>query len=182
MRLRLNLLRLFVLLLPTQLTIFFWPDFSLVNGARVDYLAPVIYFTDFVFGVLLISMWKEIAFKKKEIRVLVVFFVLALINIYLSLRWRVSLIYFLRIVQGYLFYKIIKLFESKVLGKDKLRKEVAVMIAGSIFFLVGLAVLQFINKGSIGGNFYYLGERRFNLGTPGIAGFNLNNKEYLRSS
>ncbi|MBI2074745.1 MAG: O-antigen ligase family protein, partial [Candidatus Levybacteria bacterium] len=37
---------LILLFLPTQFGRHFWPKFSFVNGARIDYLSPTLYFTD----------------------------------------------------------------------------------------------------------------------------------------
>src|SRR5476649_2203358 len=39
---------LLIFLLPTQLGIHFWPNFSLLLGIRVDYLSPTLYVTDVV--------------------------------------------------------------------------------------------------------------------------------------
>src|SRR5260221_1150 len=43
-----KLFTLFIVLLPVQLGLHFWPDWALVSGIRVDYLAPVIYLTDLI--------------------------------------------------------------------------------------------------------------------------------------
>src|SRR5579872_3631132 len=38
-----------LLFLPTQLGKHFWPDFTVVEGFRIDYLSPTLYFTDLTF-------------------------------------------------------------------------------------------------------------------------------------
>ena len=40
------LFQIFIFLLPTQLAYHFWPNWALVYGIRVDYLAPAVYLTD----------------------------------------------------------------------------------------------------------------------------------------
>ena len=53
-------------------------------------------------------------------------------------------------------------------------------------FLIGivfeslLAFLQYFNQGSIGGIFYFFGERTFNAQTPGIANASINGQLFLR--
>ena len=50
------LIALLVLLSPSQLGIHFWPEWSLVDGIKIDFLSPTIYFTDLLFlGTLIIS-------------------------------------------------------------------------------------------------------------------------------
>ena len=56
---------LFILLLPTQTSLHFWPDFAYVFGIRVDYLAPAIYLTDIVLFVLF-ALWSFSGFKLSE--------------------------------------------------------------------------------------------------------------------
>ena len=36
----------FLVTIPTQLGLHFWPEWSKVAGIRVDYLSPVLYLTD----------------------------------------------------------------------------------------------------------------------------------------
>lgn len=56
----------------------------------------------------------------------------------------------------------------------------------SIMFLVGvvfeslLAVFQYLNQGSLGGVFYFFGERTFNAATPGIGNASINGQLFLR--
>jgi O-antigen ligase len=62
----------------------------------------------------------------------------------------------------------------------KLSGVVKTLFCSSIFFsLIGIA--QFINGGTIGGLLYFLGERSFNMSTPGIALVSLNGAEYMRA-
>ena len=43
------LFSLFILSIPLQLGKHFWPFFAFVNGIRVDYLSPTLYFSDALF-------------------------------------------------------------------------------------------------------------------------------------
>ncbi len=50
----------------------------------------------------------------------------------------------------------------------------------SVVFESLLTFLQYLNQGSIGGFFYFLGERAFNSQTPGIANASINGQLFLR--
>src|SRR5687767_12118252 len=54
----------FLLFLPTQLGIHFWPDFSSIFGIRVDYLSPTIYLTDLLVFFLILKFFNPSIFKK----------------------------------------------------------------------------------------------------------------------
>ena len=60
------------------------------------------------------------------------------------------------------------------------RRAVFIMFSASVFFQSCLSFLQFINQRSIGGLFYYLGERTFGAQTPGIADASINGQLFLR--
>ncbi|MEK7497805.1 MAG: hypothetical protein AAB656_02715, partial [Patescibacteria group bacterium] len=49
---------LLVILLPTQIALHIWPDWALVQGIRVDYLAPAIYLTDIIIVALVLNLKK----------------------------------------------------------------------------------------------------------------------------
>lgn len=50
----------------------------------------------------------------------------------------------------------------------------------AIIFESTLALLQYLNQGSLGGIFYYFGERTFSAVTPGIANASINGQLFLR--
>src|SRR6266704_691714 len=50
------LFSLLILFLPTQFGKHFWPSFSIIQGIRVDYLSPTLYFTDILI-ILLFLVW-----------------------------------------------------------------------------------------------------------------------------
>lgn len=168
------LLVFLVFFLPTQFGKHFFPVYSYLNGVRVDYLAPTLYFTDILILIIFILNIKSFFnfFKNK-----VIFIALALLFINVVLAKN-------QIVAGYRFMKIMEFLVVFNLGqqllpiiKEKLLLS-ALMFSG-LFQLI-LAGLQFVNKQSIQGFFYFFGERLFNLSTPGIAKASIRGVEFLR--
>ena len=176
----LNLLLIF--LLPTQLAIHFWPNFAFVFGIRVDYLAPAIYLTDIIFVYLFVSwlgragwgiLWKSIG---KHKVFLILLFIFALINCTLSPSFTVSFIKWIKLIEvsSFAFYVWARkdIFESR---------GVLNVLFGSLVFFSLIGILQFVNSGTLGGIFYYLGERSFNILTPGIALGQIAGSSFLRA-
>lgn len=158
-----------VYLLPTQLAYHFWLKSSYIYGIRVDYLSSAIYLTDILIVLLL-------PYIKKGFRLLfpVVFF--ALINIFFAqlplvtlLKW---LVIFKLIILGLYFYYC---------DLRKLKNTVVFALSLSLItvFLIGL--IQFLLQRTIGGFFYFLGERSFTYLTPGISLMNLLGKNLMRA-
>jgi O-antigen ligase len=168
-------------LLPTQLAYHFWPQFSYIHGLRVDYLSPAIYLTDILIVFLLPYLIKRIKFKKINFRSRFLIFLFplalfALLNVVCAqspitaiLKWATVL---KLVVLGLYFYSC---------DLSKLRKTIINALSFSLvtFFLIGL--LQFILQRTVGGPFYYLGERAFTFQTPGIALMSLFGKSLMRA-
>lgn len=168
-----QLFLLLLLLLPVQLGKHFWPEFSLVLGIRVDYLSPTIYLTDLLVVGILISWGLEslnklktqIANLKSTSKILKLLLFLSpvfLINILVAKN------------QPAAFYKLAKIIEFVLLGfyiarnrykLSALRYPLAIAVVYSSL----IALVQFFKQASLGGVFWWLGERTFNAGTPGIA-------------
>jgi len=155
------LLTLFLFLLPTQLGRHFFLPFSYLSGIRVDYLAPTLYLIDIVFIFLLTlnikTVWR--ALTKKH---LYIFLALLGVNLLVSQNKIISLYQYLRMAELLLIYLIIK--KSAFPAKNIL----AIFLASSLIQL-GLSLFQLAARHSAQGIFYFLGERYFNLMTPGIA-------------
>ncbi len=160
---------LLILLLPTQLGKHFWPDWSMVNGLRIDYLSPTIYLTDLlILGIL--GLWgmealSKIRKQKIKPKIILAFTAIVLYLILSSL-----------LVQNQpaAFYKLAKLTEFVLLGIYVAKNRFSLntfrlLLSVSIIYSSLLAMAQFLNQGSLGGIFWFLGERTFNAGTPGIA-------------
>jgi hypothetical protein len=171
-KVELLILYLLILLLPSQLAYHFWPDWSFVFGIRVDYLSPTVYLTDILIVGLLFIWFIRVKVFPKFIFVLVLF---AIINSYFSISPIASITKWAKVLELSLFAFYVSKNKSYFQGRNFL---VVLSISLAAFSLIG--ILQFINGGTLGGALYYLGERSFNLSTPGIALENIMGREYLR--
>lgn len=197
MRLRRRLFSFLILLLPTQLSRHFWPGWSYVFGLKIDYLSPTIYLTDLlviaIFGSwlgekLLVNYRAYLLSQKKQNNKKVISrFPISLKNF----SWTFPVFVFLPLNcllaenQGAAFYKLIKIFEFVFLGiyiiKEKIGiKDIHVPLTAAVFYSSLIALFQFFKQSSLGGLFWWLGERSFNLTTPGIARGLWQGKYFLR--
>jgi hypothetical protein len=163
---------LLLIFLPTQLSYHFWPAWSYVFGFRIDFMAPTLYLTD-MFSLIVIVLNFKIY--RKFIKILALIFLLAIINCLFSVSLFESI------------YKWIKIFEVFLIGlyfsKQKILKTTTVFktILYSSIPVSVLGILQFFLGSTLGGIFYWLGERHFNLNTPGIALVSILGSDHLRS-
>jgi len=152
-----------ILLLPTQLGKHFWPNWSMVNGLRIDYLSPTLYLTDLlILGIL--GLWGvEKIFKFfKNYWCLSIFWLFLFLNVILAQNQPAAL------------YKLAKILEFFLLGFYIVKNQFPIsniqpLISVAIVYSSLIAIFQFLKQGSIGGPFWFLGERTFNGETPGIA-------------
>jgi len=166
-----TILFLTILFLPTQLGKHFWPDFAYVGGFRLDYLSPTLYLTDLlIFCHLAINhqILKKILHPHRPTLVLLGFIFL---NLLFSLNPLAGLFLWLRWVIYLLF--------SLTLLRQKL-SDILFPLSLSVLVVVGLAAIQIILQHSLGGVFYYLGERDFGLLTPMVAKVNFFGRLFLR--
>jgi hypothetical protein len=150
---------LLIFLLPTQLGIHFWPEFSFVAGFKIDYLSPTIYLTDLLLVAYLILSWK-----KPTINPLLM--ILIFINTIFSAEPLLSLFFWSKLVLYILFF----LSLSKT---PKLKKLIYAPLLASTILIIFIQFTQLFHQASIGGLFYYFGERAFSFYTPNIAKINL---------
>lgn len=173
-----TLFYLFLLSIPSQFGRHFWPSFSSINGLRVDYLSPTLYVSDIVIILLFIEM-------------------LPIILRTVSL-WKLGIVSSFLLLFGYLSFTslsplnslvgVVRLTEvvfisfvcARFLSKPSLTSSVRTVISFSIVVVSVLAIWQFINQSSVGGLWYYLGERSFTTLTPGIANASLQGTLMLR--
>lgn len=193
------LISLLLLLLPTQFGKHFFFDFSFVNGVRVDYLAPTLYVTDIIVFLLVIANI-PVVIKALQNKFFIFLLCIAIVNIFFALSKEVAIYRWVRVLEAYcLFILMFSFFRhrdpplagsgsqtTKKRDPDIHQADIVTtktfgfsLLSGTIIQFV-LAVLQFINHHSMQGFFYYLGERSFNLSTPGIAKATLNGVEFLR--
>lgn len=170
-----KLFRVFIFLLPTQLSLHFWPEFAFVWGIRVDYLAPVIYLTDILSLAIFIAWFFEgKAFLKlqKYFKYFLLICMFAAINISISTIPLFSLFKWLKVLEFLALFVYVR--------ENNIWRKIATPLALSIVFAFFLATAQIVKSGSLGGIFYWLGERNFTLSTPGIALFSFFGNEALR--
>lgn len=154
-------------MLPTQLGLHLWPQWSMVLGRRVDYLSPTLYLTDVIIFLLCISKTSLFTFhfsiKKRSFQLSILLFLFIVLNIVLSSSPWVAL------------YKWIKVIEFAALGfyvyktKPQFSSVVFYLSIGALFSAV-IAIAQFIMQRSVG--LWILGERTFSNISPGIAQYN----------
>lgn len=171
---------LLLFLLPTQLGYHFWPSWAFILGRRVDYLSPTLYLTDvLIFFTLLfwfIESWGRIRGLVLSIKGFVSkildtkYLILAMLFIGLNIFFAAS--------RPVAVYKWLKVLEFIALGwyvyktKPPLAK-VTFFLSLGVIYSSGLAIIQFFLQRSVGGVFWFLGERTFSIDTPGIARIDL---------
>lgn len=169
---------LLVLFLPVQLSLHFWPDWSFVSGIRVDYLSPTIYLTDFVvIAFLLTSVFGKHVKRHFFANRYFYFglFFLALINSFFAIRPVVAFFGWFKYVEV-LLLGIFLSWKPDYFKSSNFHK----LLLFTVVYVSLIGIAQYLNSGSLGGAFYYLGERTFNIYTPGIAKGFLLGREMLR--
>jgi hypothetical protein len=165
---------LLILLLPTQLGKHFFFPFSYLSGVRVDYLSPTLYLIDVVIFFLAALNIKAVLdfFKKKAV---IFFGALLVINIIFSQSYPLALYGSLRIIE----FMIILSLGRKLLSYLPEKIIMLGFLSGAVVELF-LSLSQFVLKHAIQGPFYFIGERLFDLATPGISKTAINGLEFLR--
>ena len=165
---------LLLLLLPTQLGKHFFLPSSFLSGVRVDYLAPTIYLTDIIVFLLAMINYKIIFKFFKNKKVIIGLFLL-LINVLFSQLPAISFYWLIKTIELLVIFSL-----AKKMTKTLKAKYILMTFLFSGIFELFLAIIQFINKHSIQGIFYYFGERLISLSTPGVAKAALQGVEFLR--
>lgn len=167
---------IFILLLPIQLGKHFWPEWSLVQGVRLDYLSPTIYLTDILTVPFVFLLLKDLVTKRTRWTGMSVgLIILLFINSALAVNPQVVLMTGVKLLQVASVIYFIKV------KKLDFKKDFVVPILISSIFVSLIAIFQFTSKSALGGVFYFLGERNFNIQTPGIALVNIAGVDYLRA-
>lgn len=171
---------LLILLLPSQLGRHWWPEWSLVNGIRIDYLSPTLYATDLLLIAMFILMiWERRREKKaksgkkeKKTEKAAGILILGIIWILKAERPALALYWLAR-------YLEIPLMAGIVSKIQNTKYRIQNFLTIGVVFLVALAIAQ-IFLGRTSGLFWLLGERNFNISTAGIATIAIQGKEILR--
>jgi O-antigen ligase len=174
------LLGIIIFLFPTQLGLHFWPQFTHIFGVRIDYFAPTVYLTDILVGLFVTNFLikQKGEFLKFVFRYKLFVFgllIFSLFNILFSQNIFVSFFKWLRVYEMILF--------GWVIARTKMDfpRQIVLPLSLSLIFFSLLGILQFIKGESLGGIFYFLGERTFSGSTPGIALVELLGINHLRS-
>lgn len=175
---------IFVFFLPSQLGKHYWPSFSFIKGLKVDYYSPTVYFSEvLLWGVILFwffrkrkKLGEELKRLFRERRLLIILtggFLFG--NILKAEVGEAAILKVGRLVEmGFIFW-----YGRKEIKRKDFKKLVVILGIG-VILEAGICLGQIIKQASIGGVFWYLGERSFNLGTLGIAKAVVKGREILR--
>ena len=156
-----------LIFLPSQLNYYFWPSWSFVLGRKIDLLSPSVYFTDFLILSLLVA-WglqkSSVTFKLTAIQKIVVFIfvLLTVVNILISHSPILALFGWLEVCK----YVLLTLC---VIDLNQSITKSTIFLTIGAFWSSSLAFLQISKEHSIGGLWYFLGERSFSLSTLNVA-------------
>ncbi|MBI1862788.1 O-antigen ligase family protein [Candidatus Microgenomates bacterium] len=166
------LIVLFVFFLPTQLGKHFFLPFSYISGVRVDYLAPAIYVTDILAFLLILTHLNEYRAILKNKTVQMILFLLSL-TLIVSLSRDFGLYKFLKVIE---LLAIGGIFASPQTNK----KTVFYAFFWTALLQLYIVLMQMVSQHSLGGDFYFLGERPLTLSMPGIAKAAIDGVQMLR--
>lgn len=156
---------LLVFSLPFQLGYHFWFPQSYIKGFGIDYLSPTLYLTDLLIMLFMIQNLSSL--KTFVIHFFtryhgVLFLILVATNIHQSSYNLVTILAWVRIFVYYFLYLTL----SGILNLSKLVKKPFIL---SLMIVIFLVIAQFAKQSSLGGIFYYLGERAISITSPNIA-------------
>jgi hypothetical protein len=147
----------------------FWPAFSLLNGIRIDFLSPSIYFTDLLILILLIISFPKIRLSPKWAPL----FVIIVLNIVVASSPLLTIYRWFKVLEFILLAVLLNSHRYLVTLIPK-----ALSIA--IIIVAVLALWQMVTGSSVGGLWQLLGERPLSVNTPGISKVEIFNHTYLR--
>ena len=159
-----TLISLLSFLLPTQLGLHLNNLSPTVYGFKIDYLTPTIYLTDIVILPIIVYSLRKLKFSKRQILFSLLYIGFALINI-LTSSYQLAAV-----------YKWLRISEMILLGLALMNtkkfdsfKHFFKPLSYSMIIVCLLGIFQFLTKGSIGGIFYWLGERSFLFSDPNVS-------------
>jgi len=168
------LLKASVFFIPFQLGLHLWPAYSRVAGIKIDYLSPTVYLVDLVILSYVLSksnlLYREVC---KNYTATLFVFIALLANISISIIPQISLFVGYKVLL-YIFYLLL-------LKKEKrLWERISSVFLTSLLIVIFLEFLQVIKQASVGGLFYWLGERPFSLSSFGSVKTYFYKSEYIR--
>lgn len=167
-----------ILLLPLQFGRHFWPKASFLFGLKIDFLSPTFYLQDIVIILLffyyLPKLIPQVIKDKKCLISCLLYLLFTFLNIYFSVTPLLSFFSWLRITEFVLLGLIVIKNSKLVLTL------IDQVLPWSIIFEFALSFIQVLKQSSVNGLFWILGERSFNIFTPGIARATFLGKVFLR--
>lgn len=164
-----------IFLLPNQLGLHFWPSFSRVVGIKIDYLSPTLYLLD-IFLIIFVAANFSNIYKliSKNIKWAAIIATFALANILFSLSPLNSIFWWLR----FLLYLLTFLsFKVRKLSWHKVKTP----LLFSTYVVIFLQLIQTLTQHSVGGIFYWLGERSFSGSSVGLAHLSIKGLDFIRA-
>ena len=164
--------------IPIQFGKHFWPSFSFVHGIRIDYLSPTLHVTDLIVVALILlsinGLYRE-AFKFFTSKLFILTVIVILVGCTFAVEKTAALFGLIKFLE----FSYVAFFVSKVFSVKDRDVSVYLLTLGGVVTTIILS-FQFILQSSLGGVFYYLGERTFSVATPGIATFHFLGQLVLR--
>lgn len=168
------LLQLIVLFLPTQLGLHLWPDFSRAAGIKIDYLSPVLYLLDLPLFLYLLTSSRLVAtWLKNNYRGVAVLTLFIAGNTLYSISPPNTFIWWLRTLLYLIFFLCLRL--QRVSWKQ-IRHPLII----STFVVILIETIQLYHQSSLGGPFYWLGERAYLATTSGLGHLSLWGRDIVR--
>lgn len=165
---------IYIFFLISQLGRHFWPEWSFISGIKIDYLSPTVYFLDLIWLSIFLEKSKKSDFRFKHGETWVILG-LAILNIVLAKRWQLAVYGWLRMGQ---FWWTVRYFSQK---KKEIKRILVRVIPWWIAIETFLGLAQVVTGGSIGGLYYWLGERRFDYMSLGVARISWFDSQYIRA-
>lgn len=162
----------FIFLLPTQLGKHFFLPWSYIGGVRIDYLAPTLFVTDILAFFIFIFFFRSI-FTKIKTKLFFSVFLFALLNILVAHTPLIALYQWLKFLEVWILYIAYKEQKTSV-------KNIILIFLASTILQTVLSVLQIIEKQTLQGFWYFLGERSLSLSSPDVAKITIQGIELLR--
>lgn len=169
-----------ILFLPTQFGRHFFPQFSFVEGQRIDYLSPTVFTTDilmmFLFFAVVVGKKRKVFFNAVWHKMFFFILFFLFVGTIFAKNQPVAIYGYGKLLE-FIFFGL----AVSVMVRD-VKKFHHVIILFSVGVIVEsiLAILEFLHKGSINGIWYFLGERSFNSSTLGIANASIHGELILR--
>ncbi|HMS22231.1 MAG TPA: O-antigen ligase family protein [Candidatus Levybacteria bacterium] len=164
---------LFIIFLPQQFGPHFWPNFSYIQGIRVDYLSLSLYISDvliiLLFAVSIRFVSKKPLFKKCfSNKLLLLLITLCVASLFYARAPYAVLLGMFKFFE----FLYLGLFTATVITKKDMVTACILFTCTGVLESV-LSIFQFINQQSLNGVFYYFGERYYNMLSIGVATMSL---------